>query len=284
MPFYCTIPEDIKKDETIVLPISMNQPLERGERLASILEALDKYGYKEQVTILICDYLNRHNCSSEQEALNQGDQFILDHQAILKGYRLIRWKPFLNSLEQHKFSTYFHIIENKSAEGTRFYNKMRKTWEKCLSANQTLEASIQYQVEEYAATVCMDQFSHIFYPMRITSGMAYLYNFIEGKKPHYHHIKVVEIKSQTNPSSKICVESAPLPPNLKCKNHVHITFRALLEHIDFLLSSPQLSLKAKKIFAEEAENLFMTHGLLKELDEDELNSVNQMIVDAIHPD
>ena len=51
MSFYCTLPQDIKESETIVLPISMNQPLERGERLAAILKSFEEYGYKKRVKI-----------------------------------------------------------------------------------------------------------------------------------------------------------------------------------------------------------------------------------------
>lgn len=272
MRFHCTLPQDIKKSESIVLPISMNQPLERGERLSSILKAFDECGYKEQVTILVCDYLNRHNCHDELEAFKQGEQFIQDHKHELQDYRVIRWKPFIDSIPQNQFETYFNKVVATSQEGTKFYNKMKKTWEKCLSANQEFDASIKYQTEEYASILCMDEFDHLFYPKRITNGMAYIYNFIEGKKPTYHHIKIAENKSKliSTPDQTEEFFIGSIKPN---RNHIHVAFRALLEHMDVLLGSQELSLKAKKIFIEETENLFMTHGLFDKSDaHDELYS------------
>jgi hypothetical protein len=260
MSFSCTLPHDIKDHETIILPISMNQPLERGDRLAAILKAFEKYGYKKQVTILICDYLNRHNCKYEEEALEQGEKFISDHHELLKDYSLLTWKSFLDSRNQNQFNSFFSLISKNCIDGTRFYNKMKKTWEKCLSTSQTLEASIKYQIEEYASILCMGEFDHLFYPKRITNGMAYLYNFIEGKKPIYHHIKITEDKSKLIKDTH-SPEAFYLGSLKKNRNQIHIAFRAVLEHMETLLESQELSLKAKKVFAEEAENLLLTHGL-----------------------
>ena len=264
MNFKCSIPDDIRNEETIVLPISMSQPLERGERLKSIIQAFDTHGYKEQVTILVCDFLNRHNCKSEEEALKQGDEFIEKHQDILSGYRIIRWKDFLETIDIDIFQKKIEKIQEKSIEGSRFYNKMKKTWEKCLSADQSLENSIKYQIEEYAAILCMNVFDHLVYPKRITNGMAYLYNSFEGKKPEYHHIKISEFKQDqtdaTNKDESFFI-GKPISESSN-SNHVHIAFRGLLEQMDVLLSSAELSEKSKLAFAEESENLFMKHSLL----------------------
>ena len=135
---------------------------------------------------------------------------------------------------------------------------MQKTWEKCLAADQQLEASIQYQTEEYAAIMCMDAYDHLIYPKRITNGMAYLYQTVDGKKPEYHHVKISEIKD----SEKMDESDFILK---KDRRHIHIAFRALLDQMDTLLTSSELSDKAKKVFAEEAENLLMTHGLLSDV-------------------
>lgn len=261
MSFNCILPGDIKTNETIVLPISMNQPLERGERLFSILKAFETYGYKNQVTILVCDYLNRHNCTDEMESFAQGDKFLKDHENELQGFRVIRWKAFLDSIDQAKFSASLNEIVKKSQVGSKFYNKMNKTWEKCLSATQAFDSSIKYQTEEYASILCMTEFDHLFYPKRITNGMAYLYQFIEGRKPNYHHIKITENKTSLAPSLEH-TEDFFMGSMKTDRNHIHIAFRALIEHMDVLLGSQELSLKAKKVFAEEAENLLMMHRLL----------------------
>lgn len=274
MNYQALIPTDISSNETIVLPISMNQPLERGDSLKAILDAIEVNGFKNQVTILVCDHLNRHNCIDENEAIKQGDEFIRDHAPILNGYRILRWKEFLDDIENNQFHDHIKKIQEKCQEGSRFYNKIRKTWEKCLSADQSLDNSIQYQIEEYAAILCMAQFSHLFYPKRITNGMAYLYNFIGGYKPKYHHIKVSQIKNSAQQdgikNERFFIGNSTTSD--VSRNHIHIAFRGLLDHIDVLLNSSELSSKSKKLFAEEAENLFMKHGISVAIFEEALNS------------
>lgn len=114
-------------------------------------------------------------------------------------------------------------------------------------------------MEEYAAVLCMEEFDHLLYPKRITNGLAYLYNYFSGKKPQYHHVKISEIKAVAQGDLFINVNQTP---HKKDRRHIHIAFRALLEHMDSLLASGELSDKAKKLFAEEAENVLMAHGLL----------------------
>ncbi|WP_133130789.1 hypothetical protein [Legionella yabuuchiae] len=261
MHFKAKLPEVIPQGETIVLPVSMSQPLERGSRMAAIVHALRATGHHNKTTILICDYLNRFNCKSDEEALKQGDIYLLDHEELLDGFKIIRWKDFLNSRNTNELSSYMSLLEADSAKKSTFYQKMRKTWEKCLSTTQSLEASIKYQIEEYAAVLCMSEFNHLIYPKRITNGMAYLYNTYDGKKPEYHHIKVSEFKNKEASSiMSICSSS----DKVKDRRHIHIAFRGLLENMETLLKSNELSAKSKEVFAEEVENTLMTFGLLKE--------------------
>jgi|GEM_PF-2597948 len=269
-----TLPDTIPANETIVLPISMSQPLERGSRLAAILTAFKKLGYQHHTTILVCDYLNRHNCGSEEEAILQGDTFLSEHADMLAGFKIMRWQEFLDTRNQTYFLAKHTEVKEKSVEGSAFYNKMKKTWEKCLSASQPFEASLLYQIEEYAAIVCMDEFDHLFYPKRITNGMAYLYNFIEGKKPQYHHIKVSDAKPITMKNST----NTHVHAEKKDRRHIHIAFRALLEQMDMLLASGEMAIKAKHVFAEEAENLLMSYGLLGMDKAAELSQVSPITV------
>ncbi|MBI5547662.1 MAG: hypothetical protein HY901_27585 [Deltaproteobacteria bacterium] len=259
MNFVATFPEAIPAGESIVLPISMAQPLERGERLGAIIQAFKEKSYQDRVTILVCDYLNRHNCSSDSEAIELGDQFIKDHATVLQGFRMMRWKELIDS--QPSFPSRLKEVIARSAEGTQFHNKLIKTWEKCLSASQALASSLQYQIEEYAAILCMDEFDHLFYPKRITNGMAYLYNFVDGKKPKYHYIRVSEVKD-TQWATGTSAQGQPQDANKKDRRHIHVAFRGLIEHAEILLSSGELSHKAKGVFAEELENVLMSHGLL----------------------
>lgn len=255
------LPGNIPANETIVLPISMNQPLERGERLEAIFKSIRTHHYEDRTTILLCDYLNRYNCDNDAQALEQGEEFLQEHQNILDGLHIVRWQEFLATRNQNSFTQRLSEVKEKNEDGSHFHLKMKKTWEKCLSATQSLEASIQYQMEEYAAVLCMEEFDHLLYPKRITNGLAYLYNYFSGKKPKYHHIKISEIKTVTQQELFINIKQVP---NNKDRRHIHIAFRALIEHMDTLLASGELSDKAKKVFAEEAENVLMTYGLLGE--------------------
>lgn len=257
--FTAVLPGNIPANETIVLPISMSQPLERGERLAAIVKSIHAHHYEDRITVLVCDYLNRHNCETDALALEQGDKFLQDNQHILDGLRILRWQDFLATRNQEVFSQRFSEVKEKNDAGSHFHLKMKKTWEKCLSATQSLEASLQYQMEEYAAVLCMEEFDHLLYPKRITNGLAYLYNYFSGKKPVYHHVKISEVKSVSQEELFINIKQSPLK---KDRRHIHIAFRALLDHMDALLASGELSDKAKKVFSEEAENVLMTHGLL----------------------
>lgn len=273
--FTAVIPGTIPATETIVLPISMSQPLERGERLAAIIKSIRAHHYEDRTTILVCDYLNRHNCDTHAQALEQGKRFLLEHQHLLNGLHIVRWQDFLATRKQDDFAKRFSEIKEKSLDGSYFYLKMKKTWEKCLSATQSLNASIQYQREEYAAVLCMDEFDHLLYPKRITNGLAYLYNYFSGKKPQYHHIKLSEIKTVTQEELFININQVPN----KDRRHIHIAFRALLDHISTLLASEELSYKAKKVFAEEAENVLMSHGLLKRLENSGNYSENSIVLE-----
>lgn len=266
MPFVAYLPI-IPVNETIIIPVSMNQPLEKGERLGAIIKAIEEGGYKERATILICDYLNRHNCS-EEEAYKLGDKFLEDHKEILSGFKVIRWKEFLDSREQSTFTAQLKKIEDASKEGLPFHGRMKKTWQKCFSAS-TLENSIKYQVEEYATILCMNEFDHIFYPKRVTDGIAYLNNSIEGRKPSYHYIKVSELKKNeeqsTSPLQRLSWFQGR---NTKETKHIHIAFRVLLDQAEALLDTGELSSDSKKIFAEEMEKLLMVRSLLTRIDPD----------------
>ncbi|MDR3441952.1 MAG: hypothetical protein P4L65_02930 [Legionella sp.] len=259
--FQAILPSSIPSNETLVLPISMSQPLERGERLAAIIKSIRAHHYEDRITILICDYLNRHNCDTDAEALAQGEQFLQDHQTILDGLQVVRWHDFLASRDQAVFTKRCAEVNEENAKGSHFHLKMKKTWQKCLSATQSLDASLLYQLEEYTAVLCMEEFDHLLYPKRITNGLAYVYNYFSGKKPQYHHIKMSEIKTVTQ--DELFANINQIPPN-KDRRHIHIAFRSLLEHMDALLASGELSDKAKQVFAEEAENVLMTYGLLEQ--------------------
>ncbi|WP_298623285.1 hypothetical protein [uncultured Legionella sp.] len=272
--FSAVIPGSIPANETIVLPISMSQPLERGDRLAAIINSIRAHRYEDRTTILVCDYLNRHNCDTEAQSLEQGEQFLQEHHHILDGLHVVRWQDFLASRNKDVFAKRFSEVKEHNNDGSHFHLKMKKTWEKCLSATQSLDASIQYQMEEYAAVLCMDEFDHLLYPKRITNGLAYLYNYFSGKKPQYHHVKMSEIKTVTQ--EELFININQMPHN-KDKRHIHIAFRALLEHMEILLASGELSHKAKKVFAEEAENVLMTHGLLGQCLENNVNYSDDLI-------
>lgn len=254
---------NIQKDKKIILPISMNQPYERGDRLKAILSAIEKNGHKENTTILICDYLNRFNCS-EEESLQQGKVFFQEHQDMLSGFKIKYWKPFVEEREQ-KFKLELKKIEANSQEGSQFLLKMKKMWKKCMPTS-LLENSIKYQREEFAIIGCMDEFDIILYPKKIGDSLSFLYNHIEGNKPFYHQIKVSEFsqkKENQNKQENITILNpgvtsiSTFGKNRKKRPHnsLPLVGRVLISQLETILDSPELSFESKERIADDIENL-----------------------------
>jgi len=256
MPYIVTIPE-IEKDETIVFPISMNQPLQREERLEAILNSFKIRGYQDQITLLLCDYLNRHNCGSEEKAFHLGDVFLYEHASILKGFKIVRWKDYIDSHEP-TFSMQHVKMQKLAKEDALFSWKINKTWNKCLKSSQSLEASMDYQIEEYAALLCMGEFDHLYYPQKITDGIAFTYKLahqLKIKVPFYNALRITQIKNEEKSSSNLF-----LGDKVTSDQHLHIAFRGLLAHLNMLLTSKELSDNAKQRFVNASQNVFMSLG------------------------
>lgn len=130
MPFIAQIESPIKPGNKIVLPVSMSQILEQGESFKSILEEIERKGHKENTTILVCDYLDRHN-SGEEVALQKGKLFLEQHQEMLEGFVIKEWKEFIEERAE-KFNATLEKIKNASQPNTPFWNKIKKTHQKCL--------------------------------------------------------------------------------------------------------------------------------------------------------
>lgn len=256
MPYLATIPV-IPDEEAIVLPISMNQPLERGEALKAILAACEEKGYQNRLTILICDYLNRHNfegdeASKEEAALKQGAEFLEEHKTILQNFqeKLIRWKDYIE--KKSNFNSHLDEIKELSKEGSEFYNRMEKTWSKCLGAMDK-GRSIDYQREEYAAILCMEEFQSIIYPKKITTAMAFLLNRFAEKTPKYNSIKIKKEGKEESPSQK-AIQQSPK------RTSPHLTIRVALNCIETVLTSLQITENDKKLFAEIVMSLLLSHN------------------------
>lgn len=252
---------NIQKGQKIIVPISMNQPYERGDRLKAILTAIEKNGHKENTTILICDYLNRFNCS-EEESLQQGKDFIQEYQEILSGFQIKHWKPFIEERKE-KFKSELNKIETNSQQGSQFLLKIKKTQNRCMPAS-LLENSIKYQREEFATIGCMDEFDILLYPKRISDSLSYLYNHIEGKKPFYHQIKVSEFplenknKQPNNTTLNPGITSiSTFGKNRKNKSHnsLPLVGRILISQLETIFDSPELSFDSKERIADDIENL-----------------------------
>ena len=259
MPFIAQIDPPIQVGKKIVVPVSMSQVLEQGESFKSILEEIEKKGHKENTTILICDYLDRHN-SGEEAAIQEGKLFLQNHETFLQGFVVKDWKKFIEE-RQDKFNQTLQKIEETSQPNSPFWNKIKKTHQKCLRS-QSFENSLAYQQEEYAAILCMDEFDELIYPKKISDGMAYLYGHFEAKKPNYNHIKVTKIFEPQNIKSESLLknlvffksenDTTSLPPRL---NHMHIALRAELRHLEELLKSDEISEASKELFADAVQNL-----------------------------
>ena len=125
---------------------------------------------------------------------------------------------------------------------------MKSTWKKCKSSNE-LKNSISYQKEEYAVTLCMEEFTDIVYPRKISDGLAYFMRNIEGKKPKYHHVRIQKIENGSSLDSKQTFFKED-----KKRNFVPLALRMVLEQVETIMTSPEVSSSDKKIFAEEIEN------------------------------
>ncbi len=228
----------------IVIPISMNQPLQTGVAFKAQLDALKTLGHaKSNITILVCDTLNRHNCS-ESESMKQGNDFILANKETLQGYNIIRWQEFVES-HQPQFNEAHNRIITISQPKSYFYEKIRKTWEKCLSA-QEFQASLKYQREEYAAILCMHEFDYLIYPKRPTNGIAYTYSHFKITKPEYIHARIN--KTQAEKSQKPISFNEMVRP-------IPLAVRMALDDVETILSSSEISTQDKVFFADALQNL-----------------------------
>lgn len=268
MTFRATI-FDLKIDAEILFPISMNQPLERGERLQAIVNAIKEKNYQDKVTILICDYLNRHNKIDEISSLQEGDEFVRQHQEILTGFKIVHWKDFIDSRSE-EFNFYLNDLTQLKETNTVFSQKLYRTWKRCLKSNQTLENSINYQIEEYAALLCSHQFDYQIYPMKISDGMSFLYQYAINQKikvPQYIHVKILHDKAPVGGFFK----NPLLQESPKKNQNLHIAFRGVLAQVDLLMASEDLSKESKIIFVDSLQNIFLMNGLV-DIDFPSLNS------------
>ncbi|CAM4440027.1 MAG: hypothetical protein LEGION0398_MBIBDBAK_01408 [Legionellaceae bacterium] len=241
--------ENIKENTKIIIPVSMGQKLETGEHLKALLEKLQNYN--ADVTLLICDGLNKFNVG-EENAEQQGNDYLKENAETLKNFKIIRWNDFIES-KKDLFENKLKEINEKSNETSFFYKKMEKTWEKCLSS-QKKENSISYQRNEYAAILCMEDFDMLIYPQKVTTAMSFLFNTFKIHKPTYNAAKI-KIDIQKNAVSQITPNTElTLFHNNKKPKHMHIALRSNLEQIQKLFQSSEISLQSKQQFIDEFGN------------------------------
>ncbi len=242
--------ENIPQNTKVILPISMGQFLQTGERLQVLLEYLK--AHKADITVLICDGLNSFNVG-DVIAEEQGNKYIEEHQSILDNIKVIRWRQFISDREI-LFKEKLAEINSKSQEGSPFYKKMEKTWKKCLSS-QLKENSLLYQRNEYAAILCMNEFDMLIYPKRITDGMAHLYSNIQGKKPDYQVAKIKQVNEKNYPAINSGTNSSVLFFKKKKTEHMHVALRMALDYLEKLLENQEIPVASKELFINEFENI-----------------------------
>lgn len=248
-----TIPDSSSISKQVILPISMSQTLERGKALECLLKKANEIYKPENVTVLLCDYLNRHNLDSDKEALLMGEKFIDENKLALSENRVLRWKEYMESKKDFDYN--LNLITDKSSPKSLFFGKMSKVHRNCKSST-SLEASVKYQREEFSLILCMKEFDAIIYPRKPSTAMNYLYSEIEGKKPLFIHAKVRKNSPKKAPSLLF------FPPS-KTKIHnqpMHISLRLLLQQIDVLLQSPEIPSKSKLMFLEKLRDTLKFSG------------------------
>jgi hypothetical protein len=218
------------------MPISLEQPLHKGESLRALLAYYKKYN----PVLLLADTLHRFN-HDEITARAKGEQFIAEHAEIISGYQLQRWdewtKKYHAEIEGHK-----QALNSLCVPGSLFYEKCVLTAETCQTIS-SLENSLAYQIEEYAAIFVMSrEFDYLVYPRAASPGNSIIYKlFPDIRKPVYvnANAKRIPLEQYQERNDK------PLP----------VAIRLLLDHIESILASSEISSENKRSLITRIEDL-----------------------------
>lgn len=182
----------LKEKSKLILPISLSRYNVDKQVTKAFDMSLDKIlqktslllkmGYIDQVDILTTADLQKVNWSSEL-ADKYENHFLNKHAKVLGEQSAVyKWNEWIDLIGRNLYQqTYLDVCE-KSSEGTSWYYFMLDTFNK-LKSETSLKASLDYQRQEYAAILLMDNYDHIVYPGNITIAWAYLYYIYNKQTP-----------------------------------------------------------------------------------------------------
>lgn len=250
---------EIHTDSKVVLPISMTNPAFTFDVISHILDHLKEHA----VTVLVCDYLNRHNVGEEQ-ALRQGDAFLEKHQTLFTAnVEVIRWQAWIEA-HQSAYNVSFKKIMELSGDGSDLQRAMLKTARQRknkVTREDDIAASLKYQREEYAVIDCMKEYDQLIYIALITHGMGVFYKYAEITCPQYVHCKVKKmnaslqaLRAEELGEKLLTTGSDPsngfFSPVIEKKlqySQLSIGTRVILQGLEELMFSTQVSKEEKKV-------------------------------------
>lgn len=129
-----------------------------------------------EVHILSTAGLHAINCGKE-EAQKIEEHFLSRHSELLKELpQTLKWNDFIAS-HQREFDRLYQCVHEKSEQGSLWHTKMVETFQNVRTATTTLEKSVEYQRQEYAAIILMAQlgYTHLLYFGHISSAWSFAY-------------------------------------------------------------------------------------------------------------
>jgi hypothetical protein len=285
MPFTIEI-ESIESDSRRIMPISMRQRYHSGERLQALIE----WAQGSNTTLLIADYLQRHNLGDEKKALRQGNQFLRQHGAILKDsiviedaeswekykglsvVKLMRWKTWAEIHPQEVASAQL-LMEEQSFEGSPLLQAMKRVASRCFSTYSE-ESSIAYQKEENAYLLTFTCFDDHIYPKPLNDSQAEIYRQWYETLPRHRVPRFIPLLHSSSaprgsfwahpPEDPLEEEKKAFPT--KEKHSLHPMLRMVLMNLEMALNSSEVSPQSKVEFARQCTHIFAASGLACDAD------------------
>lgn len=247
MLYSVTFAPELEKDTQAVMPISLSNPSFNEESIPAMLKAAIDSG--AQVTVLIADYLSRHNMP-ESEALVKGDAIIkqyakdFNHPAIT----VVRWKDWIEQ-RQAQFDLSLKQTKEAYEKGGEFKKAVLRTAKQCKST-MSKASSINYQLEEYAALGCKQEYDYLLYPAYISHGMFGFYKEFDVKKPTYVHVRLKKQKPNKVPQNLFFKNAATKTKRRKNAEYFSPYARSVAEQFENFLYCPEVAPNEKKVLAD----------------------------------
>ena len=253
MPYSVTFVPKITEGAQVVIPISLSNPSFNEESIPAILKVVTDSG--AQVTVLIADHLSRHNMP-EEDALAKGEaiinQYVNDftHPAMT----VVRWKNWIEQ-RQEQFDLSLKKTREVYDKGGAFKKAVLRTARQCKAA-MSQESSVNYQLEEYAALGCKQEYDFLLYPALISHGMFGYYKAFDVEKPTYVHVRLKKYKPNKVPQSLFFTDDGSINGKKKKKTEYFSPYaRSVFIQLEDFLNCPEVSMAEKNLLADKMNRL-----------------------------